>query len=60
MVEGTGSWLYSFGLFFVGVSVVVLVHGRFAERRRKRKWEKRCEDAKQAMIERERREKRCG
>ena len=56
--EATRFWSYAFGSFFIGMSIVVLITGWFAERRKKRKWEKRCEKARQAMIAREKAEKR--
>lgn len=56
--EATRFWMWSFGSFFVGMSIIVLITGYFAEKRRKRKWEKRCENARQAMVKREKKEKR--
>jgi len=56
--EATRFWSYAFGSFFIGMSIIVLITGWFAERRRKRKWERRCEKARQAMIRREKEEKR--
>ena len=56
--EATRFWSYAFGSFFIGMSIVVLITGWLAERRRKHRWEERCEDARQVMIEREKAEKR--
>jgi hypothetical protein len=56
--EATRFWSYAFGSFFIGMSAIVLITGWLAERRRKRKWEKRCEHARQVMIAREKAEKR--
>jgi len=53
VIEGTNFWIWSFGIFFVGMSIIVLITGWFAEKRRKRRWERRCEKARQEMIERE-------
>lgn len=56
--EATRFWSYAFGSFFIGMSAVVLITGWFAEKRRKRRWERRCEEARQVMIRREKAEKR--
>ena len=56
--ETTRFWMWSFGSFFIGMSIIILITGWFAEKRRKRRWERRCENARQAMIKRERKEKR--
>lgn len=58
MIEGTHFWMWAFGSFFIGMSIIVLITGWLAERRRKHRWAERCEDARRIMIEREKIEKR--
>lgn len=50
-------WVSFFGLFCIGISAVVFIGGWVASKRNKRKWKERCEQVRQEMVEREKREK---
>jgi len=53
VIKEMNIWLWAFGSFFIGLSIIVLITGWFAEKRRKRRWESRCEKVRLDMIERE-------
>lgn len=50
-------WLHLFLLFFLGISILIIIASWFGARRRKHRWEKRYEKIKQEAIEREKRER---
>lgn len=47
------SWMYFFLLGFLGLSVLIIAASWLGSRRKKHKWEKRCEEIKQEASRRE-------
>lgn len=58
MKEQADLWVMLFGIFCIGILLLVVIVGWLAKRRKERKWKKRYEKVRQEMIKREEREKR--